>query len=50
MSLDGDVIKKTLTSYEKGTAMYFIHARNEMRRCLRENIVPYGDKWYVMWY
>ena len=51
MTLDGKIVDYKLSSVESESSKeYFAMARMEMRRCLRENIVPHGDNWLVMWY
>ena len=50
LDLNGTVIGQKLTSYDEVLPMYFAHARKAMRRYLKENIIPHGDDWLVMWY
>ena len=50
MRLDGTVVEQKLTSLENIFPTYAAYAKMEMRRCLKENIVPHGDNWLVMWY
>lgn len=50
MHLDGTVVEEKLTSLENLFPTYASYAKREMRRCLKENIIPHGDPWLVMWY
>lgn len=50
MKLDGTVIERKLTSLENLFPTYSHFAEKEMLRCLKENIVPHGEPWLVMWY
>lgn len=50
MDLQGNVLERKLTSLEDLFPTYSHFAKMEMRRCLKENIVPHGETWLVMWY
>lgn len=50
MDLKGNVLERKLTSLEDLFPTYSHFAEMEMRRCLKENIVPHGEPWLVMWY